>query len=186
MQEIDLEAALAGLQSDNAQTRDRFYFPLLALSESDPRRLYPFWDVFVALLHAPEVSKKFAAIHLLSNLIKVDEAERFEAIFDDFYRLIAHESPVVAPHVAGASGKIIQAKPHLAERIVPLLLDVDRIARCRQPALLHAYVIQALDEGYAHIPPGWRDEILRFVQARLTSESPKARRAARQFLGHWE
>jgi hypothetical protein len=45
------------------------------------------------MLRKPEVLRKYAAIHLLSNLVRVDTEKRFEQIFNEFYQLLSHESP---------------------------------------------------------------------------------------------
>ncbi|MFC1563680.1 hypothetical protein ACFL6G_02030 [candidate division KSB1 bacterium] len=181
-EDINIQEALDGLQSVNAADRDIHYFKLLAVSEKTPEKLYYAWDVLIELLGKPEVSKKFVAIQLLGNLIKVDKESRFENIFEDFYELLSHESPVVSPHIAGKSGKIIIANPHLKSKILSKLLNIDKISGCRHPVLIKAYIIEALDECYALLSDKERKDVSAFIQKQLDSESPKTRKRAKDYF----
>lgn len=185
-EEDSIVEALKGLQSENAKTRDQYFYTLLAISEGSPEQLYPAWDILVNILRKPEVSNKYVAIHLLSNLVRVDTEERFEQIVDEFYQLISHESPVVSPHITGTSGKIIRAKPHLQPRITSLLLNIDNVNRCRHPELLKSYVIQAFDDCFEAVPAKEQEQVIEFVKGQIDSESPITRKKAKEFLKKWE
>jgi len=139
--------------------------------------------VFVRLLRRDEVSCKYVAIHLAANLVRVDSDNRFEELFDEFYRLLSHESPVVSPHIAGVSGKIVQAKPHLSREVTSRLLEVDRVSRCKQKELMKSYVIDAFDDYFNEIEE--KGKVVEFARNQLNSDSPKTRKKARQFLEKW-
>ena len=181
----EIDEAIEGLQSDDQKIRERHFKNLLLLSEESPEQLYRGWDKLTELLQMPEVSRKYAAIHLLANLVRVDTEDEFERMFDDFYALLSHESPVVSPHIAGTSGKIILAKPHLRSRITSLLLDIDAVNKCRHPELLKSYVIQAFDECFDNASKKEQSQIIEFVRNQTTSDSPKTKKAAKQFLKKW-
>ena len=131
MSMVNIKESIQALQSDNDKIRFKHFNILLPISEKNPILLYPFWDVFVALLKKDEVSNKYYAICLIANVVKVDKQNKFEKIFTQFYKLLEHESPVVSPNVAGASGKIVNAKPHLESKITNKLLKVDSISKSR-------------------------------------------------------
>lgn len=181
-----IEEALKALQSENARIRDQQFYTLLRISEQSPDQLYPAWDILVAILRKPEVSNKFVAIRLLANLICVDTANKFEQIFDEFYQLLSHESPVVSPHVAGTAGKIIRAKPHMLPKITSLLLNIDNVNRCRHPELLKSYVIEGFDDCFELIPAKDQEKVIEFVKKQIESESPKTRKRAKEFMKKWE
>ncbi len=180
-----INKALQGLHSGNAKERDKHYFTLLPVSELTPEKLYHAWDDLASLLSEPELSKKFSAIHLLVNLFKVDKEDKFKKIFDEFYGLLAHESPVISPHIAGKSGKVIRAKPQLKKKILPKLLDIDKISKCRQPELIKAYVVESFDDCFDLANENEKEQILSFVSAQKDSISPKTRKKAKEFIIKW-
>lgn len=179
-----IEESVRGIQSDNERTRYEHFKILLSVSEKSPELLYPYWDVLVELLRRDKVSCKHAAIRLIPNLVQVDSDNKFEEIFDEFFHHLSHESPVVSPHVAGNSGKIVWARPHLKGRITKLLLDVDKTSQCRHLGLLKSYVIEAFDDYFKESEDKGR--IVRFVRDQLNSDSPKTKKTARRFLKKWE
>lgn len=175
-----IDEAMRDLESNKEKIRSKAFEFLLPVSEKHPERLYAEWDRFVALLKKEEVSNKYVAIHLLANLVAIDRENKFERIFEDFYQLLNHESPVVSLHIAGKSGKIINARPGLRRRIIEKLLSTDETNQCRHPELLKSYVIDALDECFVTIEN--KDEIIRYVREQCSSESPKTKKRAKAFL----
>jgi hypothetical protein len=172
--------AIEGIQSANDKVRAKHFSFLLPLSENNPALLYGYWDIFISILRKPEVSNKYYAIHLLANIARVDLANKFDDIFDEFYGLLNDESPVVSPHIASKSGKIIRAKPQYETQIVHLLLQIDKTSKCRHIELQKAYVIEAFGEAFNVI--SHKDEIIKYVKDLQNSKSPKTRKAAKAFL----
>lgn len=175
-----ISVAIEGIKSENAKVREKYFNFLLPLSENNPDLLYEYWDLFKSLLRKPEVSTKYYTIHLIANIIKIDKEDKFNDLFAEFYRLLNHESPVVSPHIASKSGKIIIAKPHYELKIVNLLLQIDKTSSCRHLELQKAYVIAAFSEAFEFI--SHKAEIIKYVRNLLNSESPKTRKAAKIFL----
>ncbi|PIN69699.1 hypothetical protein COV93_04530 [Candidatus Woesearchaeota archaeon CG11_big_fil_rev_8_21_14_0_20_43_8] len=177
---VNIKESIEGLQSNNDKIRYNQFKILLPISEKNPKSLYPFWDIFVDLLKKDEVSNKYYAICLIANVVKVDNLNKFEKIFNQFYKLLEHESPVVSPNVAGASGKIVNAKPHLESKITNKLLKVDSTSKSRYLDLMKSYVIQAFDEYFDKIKN--KKRIIKFVEDQLNSTSPKTKKLAKEFL----
>lgn len=177
---VNIKESIEGLKSDNDKIRFKHFNILLPISEKKPELLYPFWDVFTSLLKKDEVSNKYYAIYLIANAVKVDKQNRFERIFNQFYKLLEHESPVVSPNIAGVSGKIVNAKPHLEPKITNKLLEVDKTSKCRYLDLMKSYVIQAFDEYFDKIKN--KKKIIKFVEDQLNSTSPKTKKLAKNFL----
>lgn len=177
---MDLKESIEGLQSKNDKIRFKHFNILLPISEKNPELLYPFWDIFIAILKKDEVSNKYYAICLIANLVKVDKQNRFNKIFNLFYELLNHESPVVSPNIAGVSGKIVNAKPELESKITDKLLKVDLTSKTRYLDLMKSYVIQAFDEYFEIIKN--KKRIIKFVKDQLNSTSPKTRKMAKDFL----
>jgi hypothetical protein len=176
----DIKESIEGLRSENDKIRYKHFKILLPISETNPKSLYPFWDVFVALLRKDEASNKYYAICLIANVVKVDKQNKFEKIFYQFYNLLNHESPVVSPNIAGVSGKIVNAKPHLESRITSKLLKVDKTSKCRYLDLMKSYIIRAFDEYFDRIKN--KKKVIQFAEDQLDSTSPKTRKLAKEFL----
>jgi DNA polymerase III epsilon subunit-like protein len=172
--------AMKHLESNKEKLRNKAFNILLPISENNPAELYSEWGRFIKILKMDEVSNKYVAIPIIANLVKVDKENKFEKIFDDYYDLILHESPVVSPHVAGNSGKIINAKLHLQKKILNRLLTTDKKSLCRHKELLKSYVIDALDECFSKIEN--KAKVIQYVERQIGSESPKTKKRAKAFL----
>ena len=175
-----IEESVEALQSGNDKIRFKHFRKLLPISEKNPKLLYPFWDIFVTLLKKDEVSNKYYAINLIANIVKVDRQNKFEKIFNQFYKLLNHESPVVSPNIAGVSGKIVNAKPHLESKITNRLLKVESTSKSRYMDLMKGYIIQAFDEYFDEVKN--KQKIIQFVEDQLNSTSPKTKKLAKEFL----
>lgn len=175
-----INEALIDLDSNNEKLRNKAFNILLPLSENSPENLYSEWDKLIKILNKKEVSNKYVAIPLIANLTSIDKENKFDQIFDDFYELLNHESPVVSPHIAGQSGKIIKNKPYLQKEILEKLLSTDEKSDCRHKELLKSYVIDALAESFNAIKN--KDKVIQFVEKQINSESPKTKKRAREFL----
>lgn len=177
----EIEELINGLQSKQLKEREDAFHQLYALSEEHPESLYPFWDRFAEMLHGSEVSKPYWAIHIVANLVSVDTDNRFDASFDWwFYKLLNHESPVVSPHAAEKSGKIVLAKPELEKRITPLLLNIANTSHCRHLDLQQAYVLSALDQYFEQVSD--KEAVVTFIGEQLQSTSPKTRKKAKELM----
>ncbi|MEJ2505968.1 MAG: hypothetical protein P8Y81_06875 [Ignavibacteriaceae bacterium] len=175
-----INAALSDLDSNKEKLRNKAYNTLLPISESSPEKLYPEWDKLVKILNKKEVSNKYVVIPLIANLTLIDNENKFDGIFTMFYDLLNHESPVVSPHIAGQSGKIIKNKPYLQEKILEKLLSTDKYSECRHKELLKSYVIDALTDCF-HVIKN-KEKVLQFVKGQINSDSPKTKNRAKEFL----
>jgi hypothetical protein len=177
----EIESLLDELSSAQQKEREEAFQRLHALSEAFPELLYPYWDRLAEMLHGPEVSKCYGAIHIIANLVSVDVENRFEGLFDLwFHELLNHESPVVSPHAAEKSGKIALARPDLEKRITPLLLNIGNTSHCRHPDLQQAYVLSAFDQYFGQISD--KEAVVTFIKEQLQSTSPKTRKKAKELV----
>jgi hypothetical protein len=157
---------------------------LLLVAEERPELLYPYWDVFVGLLRADNTYFKLRGANLIAAVVTADEEHRFEDIFDDYYALLDGKSVIAACYVAGNSGSIARAKPHLQARITARLLGIDDTHHPPQRRdLIKGHAVEAFGE-YAE-QSGDKGKILEFIQAQLDSESPRTRKVARELLQRW-
>jgi len=112
-----LTELLEGLQSKKCTIRYANFKAVYHISKNHPEMLYPRWTFFEDLLKSKNNTFLFYAIHVLANLAKVDEAGKFETIFDQFYNILDGDALIPACHVAYVSHKIAKAKPKLTDNM---------------------------------------------------------------------
>ena len=176
-----LAELLDNLRSKKETIRYNSHKVLSQISEEQPKLLYGQWDYFVRFLDSDNTYHKLSAIILLANLTKIDRGNKFEKIFNKFYGLLNDKSFITAAYVCGASGKIALAKPKLQAKITNRLLSIDKTQHEQERKdLVKANIIEAFEEYYDQIRG--KKKIVEFVEKQLNCESPKTRKAAKEFL----
>jgi peptidyl-tRNA hydrolase len=175
-----LQELLDGVLSKDHIIRSNCFRVLTLLSEDHGEFLYPKWEYFQEMLTSSNSYHKNIAINLLANLTTVDVDNKFEAIFEDYYGILAGDKAMNACHVALNSSKIALNKPELKSEIINKLLSVDDIHQGKQKELIKAYVIETLLNIYPEAEDKQRIE--NFVKSQLDSKSPKTRNMAQCFL----
>jgi hypothetical protein len=179
-----LSELLEGVLSKKEIIRFNSFKVLLLISEEHPKALYDRWDFFVDLLSSPNTYFKYIAIHIITNLTKVDTKSRFEKIFEKFYGLLDDKSVIPASHVAATSAKIAQTKPGLQTKITNKLLTIEKTHhRPERRDLIAGYAIETFS-GYFEGAMN-KKKILQFVKHQLDGRSPTTREKAKQFLKRW-
>jgi hypothetical protein len=176
-----LTELLENLWSKKETIRYNSHKVLSQISEKQPKLLYGHWDYFVEFLNSDNTYHKLSAIILLANITKVDRDNKFEKIFNKFYGLLNDKSFITAAYVSGASGKIALAKPKLQTKITNRLLSIDETHHEQERKdLVKANIIEAFEKYYDQIRG--KKKILEFVEKQINCESPKTRKAAKEFL----
>jgi len=179
-----LSELLDAITSKNDLIRFNCNNILFKLSEENPNILYPHWDYFVELIKSNNNYHKLIALELIANLTKVDIENRFEDIFDEYFKFINSEKTMVAGHLAGISGKIAKNKPNLQNKITNILLNIDNTNKSKQVELIKAYIIDSLSYYFQDIKN--KNEIITFVKNQQNSASPKTRHKAKEFLTKYD
>ena len=172
---------IEGLLSNNDKIREKHFKALYPVAETQPELLYPYWEIFVELLHKPEVSNKYYGIHFIACLIRTDTEDKFNEIFNYWFtELLNDESPVVALHAAEKSGMIVKAKPKLKQRATSYLLRTDESSSCRHLDLQKAYVLSAIDMFYNEITE--KEDVDNYIKLQTNSSSGKTKKKAKELL----
>ncbi len=178
---------LAGLKSkvstksEEETIRYNCFKVLMLISQTQSQVLYPKWDYFVELLDSDNSYHKMSAIQLIASLTKADSGNKFEKIFDKYYRLLDDKSVIVAIYVAANAGQIARAKPQLENRITDKLLNIDRTHHPEgRKELIKAGAIEAFEEYIEKATH--KEKIIEFVKEQQNSSSPKTRKLAKEFL----
>jgi len=174
---------LDGLLSKNETYRYNCFKVLYLVSEKKPDLLYPHWNFFINHLRSDNNYHKMSAVLIIANLTSVDTENRFENVFDEFFENLKSKKTIVPIYVVKSSGKIVNFKPDLEEKITELLLNIENIHPGKQIELVKAAVIESFSKFYEKAEK--KDEILRFVKNQIDSNSTKTRKSAKDFLTKW-
>ena len=184
-----LPTVLKGISSSKAAIRYGCAKVLMDLSEEQPELLYAYMGVFVELLDSEYRILTWNAMAIISNLTKIDENRKFDAVFDKYYSFIHDEYMVTVANVVGHSGKIALAKPHLIEKITNELLKVENISttphlteECKR--VIAEKAIKSFNLFFDKIKQ--KEKVTSFVRSHLNSPRKTLRRAAENFLDKWD
>ena len=185
-----LPVLLQGVCSPKAAVRYGCAKVLMDLSEEYPEKLYPFMDAFIDLLDSKYRILTWNAMVVIANLAKVDEEQKFDAIFNKYYDFLSNEYMVTVANVVGNSGKIALAKPYLISRITAELLKVEHVSvtphlteECKRVIAEHA--IGTFDLFFDKIGEKEKKKVLDFVERQLDSSRRTLRVKAADFVKKW-
>ena len=180
-----LPIVLQGVSSSKAAIRYGCAKVLMDLSEEYPQQLYPYMDFFIDLLDSKYRILTWNAMAVIANLTKIDEDEKFDAVFNKYYRFINDEYMVTVANLVGHSGKIAVAKPYLTEKIANKLLKVEHISttphlteECKR--VIAEQAIKSFDMFFDEVER--KDKVIAFVERQLTSSRKALRDEAEKFL----
>lgn len=179
-----LSEVFKGISSDKPPIKYKSLKALAHLSEKHPRVLYPKWNYFVELLSNENTFLRAIAANVIANLTVVDSKKKFEKIFDLYYNLLDDRSMINAANLAGNSGKIAVAKPHLQDKITNRLMDIDKThhsPECKN--IIKGKVILSFDMYIGEY--GNKKKILDFVKKELKNRRSATRKKADRFLKKW-
>ena len=171
---------LNGIVSKDNTTRSNSFNALQVISEEKPEFLYPQWDYFQKMFTSKNNYHQYIAINLLADLTKVDKENKFDAIFEDYYSILAGDKVMTASYVISNSVKIAVNKPELESRVLDRLLNIDNIHQGKQKELLESYVIEALRKMYPKIKD--KERVMKFIGEQLESSSFNTRSSAACFM----
>lgn len=154
-------------------------------SQSRPDLFSPYWSLIAPLLNHPNSYHRDFALTILPNLLAVDQADRFAAIFQDYFAHVHDPKFMTGCCCVQNSLKIIRHKPELRDSIITLLLaiDADSAYKEKQQALLKGYLLEILDQVYAQAED--KAGIHAFIRACLTSPSPRTRKKAKELTAKY-
>jgi hypothetical protein len=180
-----IDALFDALGSRTARVKYGSAKVLRMVSEQAPDLLYPRWDSLVRLLENDNAFLRWGSTRILGNLAAVDRQDKLEPLLDRFFAPILGPEMIGAANAIGAAAGIALAKPHLADRMVKKILQVERASyqrpECRNVAIGHA--IQSFDKLFCHVRN--RKPVLAFVARQLDNPRPATRKKAGKFLKRW-
>lgn len=180
-----LSKLLKGIMAKEDSVRYPNSIALEILSQENPKIIYPEWNFFVDLLKSKNAYHNSIAISTISNLTAIDEKNKFEEIFEDFFKLIDDKSVIVSRKLAIYAGRIATAKKSLNFRITTVLLSIDDTQHTpSRKDLIKGDIIESFSEYFEDIKD--KKTIIQFVKKQLNSSSPSTVKKANEFLLRWE
>lgn len=180
-----LDDLFESVSSDKAVVKYKSLKVLMLVSEQQPKMLYPEWDFFVKLLDDNNTFLRVIGATIIANLTRVDTKNKFEKIFNKYYSLLEDESMINTANIAGRSGIIARAKPHLQGKITNKLLDIDKThhsSECKN--IIKGKAILSFEEYIGEFKD--KKKIIHFVRNELKNTRPATRKKAEKFLKKWE
>ena len=175
---------LNGVKAKEDSVRYPNAIALEVLSEKNPWIVYPEWDFFVKLLGSNNAYHKSIAISTISNLTAIDREQKFEEIFDLYFKLIDEKSVIVARKLCIYAGRIAKAKPELKTDITNILLNINETQHNpSRKDLIKGDIIKSFGVYFKDIKE--KKKILDFVISQLSSSSPSTVKKAKEFLSRW-
>jgi len=160
---------------------------LRLISEKSPELIYPYFDFFANLLDIDNNFLKWGAIITISNLISVDIENKFEKIFEKYYKPVTGPVMVSAANIIGNSWKIIQSKPHLTGKIINRILKSEKAEyyhkgelspECKK--IVCGSAIDTFEKIFDQIKN--KKQVILFVKNQLKNSRLKVRKKAEKFL----
>lgn len=180
-----LDDLLKNVSSDKVVIKYKSSKVLMLLGEQQPSMLYPKWDFFVKLLGNENTFLRVIGATTIANLTRVDTENKFEKIFDKYYNLLEDESMINAANIAGRSGIIAKAKPHLQGKVTNKLLDIDKThhsSECKN--IIKGKAILSFSEYIDEFED--KEKIIQFVRKESRNTRSATRKKAEKFLKKWE
>lgn len=157
------------------------------LSEREPSLVYPYFSEIADLIQSPNNFIKWGAIITISNLVGVDEENRFESLFDEYFSLLNSDSMITAGNVAGNTWKFVVKKPEWESEITERLLKVkentylykgEPSPECKNIMLGH--VLGCFDKYYE--ASTLQEKIIAFAESEVNNPRKSVARKAQAFL----
>lgn len=161
------------------------YYILDQATLERPDLFYPYWDDLVPLLEHKNSYHRDIGMTLLANLTRVDEQSRFELFFDRYFAHLHDAKFMTAVNCVQNSQKIVRYKPHLMDRILPLLLNMDTLTDYpkKQKELMKSFILPIFDELFDSLNND--KAVLEFIKACAASSSPKTKKMAAALLNKY-
>ncbi|MCX7710656.1 MAG: hypothetical protein N2484_12515 [Clostridia bacterium] len=158
------------------------YYILSRAAEVEPSHFYKHWNDFESLLYHKNSYHRDIALTLIANLTVVDGEDRFQKISEAYFSHVNDEKFMTAECCIRNIKKIIRNKPVLTNRILDILLYIDRCCTysVKQKELLKYGILEILDDLY--LTSGRQEEILEFILRQTDSVSPKTRKKTAELI----
>ncbi len=185
-----LPVLVKGTGSPKAAVRYGCAKVLMDLSAEHAEQLYPYMDQFIELLDSKYRILTWNALAIIANLAKVDQEQKFDAVFGKYFGFLNNEYMVTVANTIGNSGKIALAKPYLIPRITDEILKVEHISvtphlteECKR--VIAESAVKTFDLFFDKLEEKEKKKVIDFVERQLNSSRKTLSMKAEDFLEKW-
>lgn len=161
------------------------------LCETDPDLIYPYFAEIGQLTGSSNNIIKWGAIIALSDLVRIDDDQKFKLMFQDYLDLMNSDSMITAANAAGNAWKIIEKFPDLENEITRRMLKItdntfyhkgEPSPECRN--VLIGHIIECFGRYFDRSEN--QSLILDFVRVQTENSRASVARQARKFLKKYD
>jgi len=185
-----LPVLVGGTGSPKAAVRYGCAKVLMDLSAEHAEVLYPYMDQFIELLDSKYRILTWNALAIIANLVKVDQEQKFDAVFGKYFGFLNNEYMVTVANTIRNSGKIALAKPYLIPRITDEILKVEHISvtphlteECKR--VIAESAVKTFDLFFDKLEEKEKKKVIDFVERQLNSSRKTLSMKAEDFLEKW-
>lgn len=169
---------IEGLKSGSRRVQSGCAELASLLSESEPRRLYPYLELFRKNLDAEEPVVRWEAVCTLGNLVALDKDGKIRSDVGKIASFLNDKSIVLQGHAVRTLSKIAQVYPEMAGSILDRLIS----SRNRFPGNRIGFVVEAM-AAFTHdkkLVPKARKFVEPYADSDIKVVATKARKVLRQ------
>lgn len=157
------------------------------ISDIEPSALYPYFDRLTSLLDSDNNFILWGAIISISDIVCVDEDNKFDNIFEKYFSYLSSPAMITAANVVQNAYKIILSKPKLEKEITKKLLGIKNYTyyikdeaspECKN--ILYGHMLDCFDEYFK--TSSMKKEIIEFAKEQLNNSRVTVVKKAEKFL----
>lgn len=157
------------------------------ISDIEPLVLYPFFDRLAALLDSNNNFILWGAIISISDIICVDDENKFEKIYEKYFSYLFSPTMITAANVVQNAYKIILSRQQLEKDITKKILDIKNYTyyikdepsdECKN--VLYGHMLDCFDKYFES--SSMREEIIEFAKEQLNNSRVIVAKKAEKFL----
>jgi hypothetical protein len=176
---------ITGISESNTRIKYGCINTLVIISEKNPELLYSQFDIFKEYLISKNKFIKWASILIIANMSKLDNENKFDAIFDSYFSEITGPVMITAANITKGAAIIAKAKPYLTERIKNELLKI-KSAKYQTDECLNiafGHMISSFDRFFKQVKN--KTEVMDLVKQQINNPRKPTKNKAEKFIKKW-
>lgn len=151
--------------------------------EQRPELFYQYWDHFEPMLDSRNSFHRSIAAQAIALLSPADKDCRLDGVFRNYLRLLDDPKVMVTHYFLVTLGWVYRARADFRQEVLKCVLNIDATHhRPGQRDMLKADILAMFEQVIDLLPAQDKERVLAFAEAQLESSSPKARKAAKEFM----
>ena len=177
-----LPALLDGLDEVKADVKYGCGKALRVIVDEEPALLYPYFDLFSAMLENRNKIMRWEAIYIISGLAPEDDEDKISAIWEVYFKPIEGPEMITAANIVNGAARFALARRDLLE---PAIREILRVRKGKYETgecyrVVAGAALKAFDKLYKLAPD--KGPLIQFAELHAKSSRIPTRNAARRLL----